>query len=229
MNRFQCSFKNCERILDKEGNKSFKCTACGHGTMGLIKPRAYCETCKKSIYANIDLRPDEKSREGYYLICDDCTVEKVEYIAGLEKQLHTEFIDTEDMKEKMLYYNTKVQEAEEQHIPITTIGVKGLGSRLKAIRKRLNLTQTQLAEFFNMQSRSTVLQYEKNTRKVPEDINEWIKTSEGIFKHIGREKGEVQIMEKFLNHKKGEKKSVTLQKRANPLGESSQFEGGYVG
>ena len=198
MNRFQCSYDKCKRILDKGGNKSFKCTACGHGTMGLIKPRAYCETCKKPIYANIDLRPDEKSREGYYLICDDCTVEKVEYIAGLEKQLHTEFIDTEDMKEKLAYYDVKKEEAKEQNIPVAKIRVKSLGRRLKAIRKKLSLNQEQLANYANLTRRS-IINYEKSSRQIPENIKEWTMSAESIFKHIGREEGKKKIMEKLLN------------------------------
>lgn len=198
MNKFQCSFKNCRRILDKERTKSFKCTACGHGTMRLIKPQACCKPCKKPTYENIDVRPDRISKEGYHLICGDCTVEKLEHIAGLEKQLHTEFIDTEDMKEKLVYYDVKKEEAKEQNIPTTKIRVKNLGSRLKAIRKKLSLNQEQLATYANLTRRS-IINYEKNSRQIPENIKEWTKTAEGIFKHLGREKGKVRIMEKLLN------------------------------
>ncbi len=74
MNRFQCDYQNCKRILNKEGKKSFHCTACGHGEMKLVKPRAYCKQCGKPVYDNVDLRPDKRSKEGYYLICGNCTM-----------------------------------------------------------------------------------------------------------------------------------------------------------
>jgi len=75
VNRFQCDYKNgnCRRILYKEGKKSFPCTMCGHGRMRLVEPRAYCEYCEEPVYDNVDLRPDKRSKEGYYLICANCT------------------------------------------------------------------------------------------------------------------------------------------------------------
>lgn len=70
--RFQCN--NCKRILNREGTNSFPCNTCGHGRMRVVKPRAFCGQCKKPVYDNVDLRPDKRSKEGYYLICDDCTM-----------------------------------------------------------------------------------------------------------------------------------------------------------
>jgi len=164
--------------------------------MRLTEPRAYCKECGEAIYDNIDLRPDEKSKKGFYLICGCCTMEKTGHIAEKERRLHTEFIDTEDMKEKEAYCDARILEAEEQNLPITNIKVKSLGDRLRTIRKKLGWNQEQLAEHFNF-TRRTVINYEKSSRQIPEDIKEWVKTAESTLKHIGRDKGKTIIMEKF--------------------------------
>ena len=196
MNKFVCTFINCNRILNKEGNKPFKCTSCGQGTMKPVKQKVHCKECGEAVYDNIDLCPDEKSKEGYYLICGRCTIEMTEYIAEKERRLHTKFIDTEDMKEKEAYCDARILEAEEQNLPITKVKVKSLGDRLRTIRKKLGWNQEQLAEQINLTRRS-IINYEKSSRQMPEDIKEWVKTAESTLKHIGREKGKTIIMEKF--------------------------------
>lgn len=196
MNRFMCDYQHCKRILNREGNKTFPCSMCGHGKMKPVKPKAHCKLCRKPVYANIDLRPDKKSKEGYFLICDSCTMAKIQGVQDMERELRTDFKDIADANEKVAYYNTKVEEAGELNISPAKIKVMGLGDRLKAIRKKLGLNQEQLAEHFNFTRRS-VINYEKSSRQIPEDIKEWVKTAESTLKHIGREKGKTIIMEKF--------------------------------
>ena len=67
MNKFQCSYDNCKRVLNSEQTKSFKCSMCGHGTMMMVQPKASCSNCDGPIYDNID------KREGIDVICADCT------------------------------------------------------------------------------------------------------------------------------------------------------------
>lgn len=80
MSRFQCKY--CKRILHKERKKSFKCISCGHGEMKLVKPKAHCIRCNDPIFDNVDLRPDKRSKEGYYVFCGNCTMAKV---VGIKK------------------------------------------------------------------------------------------------------------------------------------------------
>lgn len=67
MTLFKCDYYNCNRVLHKDEEKSFPCTSCGHGTMKIIKPKAYCAVmeCRAPIYENID--------PGRDIICSDCT------------------------------------------------------------------------------------------------------------------------------------------------------------
>jgi len=71
LNRFKCD--NCNRLLKAEKNKSFSCTSCGHGSMRVTKPKAHCSECGGGIYDNVDLRPDKRSKDGYFVICGTCT------------------------------------------------------------------------------------------------------------------------------------------------------------
>lgn len=67
MNRFQCNYASCKRVLNSERTNSFKCSMCGHGTMRVIQPKASCSNCDSPIYDNVD------TREGANVICADCT------------------------------------------------------------------------------------------------------------------------------------------------------------
>jgi DNA-binding XRE family transcriptional regulator len=194
--RFACDYRSCNRILNVASKKPFRCSMCGHGKMKPVKPRAHCKLCRKPVYANIDLRPDKKSKEGYFLICDSCTMAKTRGVQEMEGELRTDFKDIADANEKVAYYNTKVEEARELNISPAKIKVMGLGDRLKAIRKKLGLNQEQLAEHINLTRRS-IINYEKSSRRIPEDIKEWVKTAESTFKHIGRERGKAIIIKKF--------------------------------
>ncbi len=189
--------------------------------MKLIKPRAQCSECGASVYENVDPSGE--------LACGSCAMRVVDSIINKEEQLHTKFIDTDDYNEKMTLYKTKVGEAEEVNGDVEKIRVKSLGGRLKKIRTKLGLSLVQLAEYFDVQSKSTVYQYEKDVRQIPENIKGWTKTSESIFKHLGREKGGERILNKLRRAKQERKESVTLQKGENPLRGSSQLEGGCVG
>ena len=72
MNKFQCSFTNCKRILNSERSNSFKCNMCGHGTMTMVRPKTSCSNCDSPIYDNVD------KREGIDVICADCTSQLLE-------------------------------------------------------------------------------------------------------------------------------------------------------
>jgi DNA-binding XRE family transcriptional regulator len=121
---------------------------------------------------------------------------KTRGVQEMEGELRTDFKDIADANEKVAYYNTKVEEARELNISPAKIKVMGLGDRLKAIRKKLGLNQEQLAEHINLTRRS-IINYEKSSRRIPEDIKEWVKTAESTFKHIGRERGKAIIIKKF--------------------------------
>ncbi len=88
LKRFKCSYMNCNRILMREGSRSFHCHLCGHGSMKLVTPRAYCIRCEDPIFDNIDLRPDKKSKDGYYVFCGNCTTAKVQGIERKEEALN---------------------------------------------------------------------------------------------------------------------------------------------
>ena len=207
-NRFACNYENCNRTLKKGTTarpKSFPCTSCGHGRMELIKPTAYCLECKGSIYGNVT-PPNERvpfygKHDFVGVICSECTHKKVEEIRRWEKLLHTKFKDTDDFDEKVALYEAKVGEAKERNTDseasataISKIRVKTFGGRLRALRKRLGLTLAEMAEFFDLQSKSTISQYEKDVRKIPVNIKDWLRSSESIFKHLGREEGKARIM-----------------------------------
>lgn len=67
MNKFQCNYPNCKRVLNSERTNSFKCTMCGHGNMVMVQPKASCPNCDNPIYDNVD------TRERVDVICADCT------------------------------------------------------------------------------------------------------------------------------------------------------------
>jgi len=76
--RFQCDYQNCKRVLMSDKSRPFKCGSCGHGTMLLKKPKAYCCECGEPIYANV-----ESKRE---VVCFKCTAWMVEEVRKLEKE-----------------------------------------------------------------------------------------------------------------------------------------------
>lgn len=86
--RFKCSYENCNRILKTNKTESFKCTACGHGTMKLQKPQNYCCECEESIYSN--------ARKDCDVVCDRCTAEKVSSIEELEKEVGSDIQNKQD-------------------------------------------------------------------------------------------------------------------------------------
>jgi len=184
--------------------------------MKMVKPKANCKLCKKPIYANVDSHPDKMSKDGYNVICNDCTQDMTLGIHDMEEELRTDFKGTEDAGEKVAYYNTRIEEAKKLNIPPAKIKAKGFGSRLKEIRKKLNLTQTQVAEYFNITRRSIVY-YEKNERKIPVKIKEWTRTAESTFRHFKRKEGEKKVMEKLLNIAEP-KKSSKWAKTCEALG-----------
>jgi len=198
MNKFQCDYDNCNRTLSCEKEKAFGCTMCGHGKMKLIKPTTTCINCEDPIFGNVTPSNEKVPFFGGHdyvgVICSKCTHKKVEDIQEWEKLLHTKFTDTDDYDEKLILYRAKVREAEEANADISKIRVKSFGSRLKTLRKKLKLTQKQLAEHVNITQRS-VINYEKDERQPSIEIKDWIKSSEGTLKHIGKDKGKALIME----------------------------------
>lgn len=72
MNKFQCNYPNCKRVLNSERTKSFHCTSCGHGMMTMVQPKASCSNCNNPIYDNVD------KREGADVVCADCTSQLLE-------------------------------------------------------------------------------------------------------------------------------------------------------
>lgn len=217
-NRFACSYNNCKRILSKGGTKSFQYTSCGHGTMRLIKPTTYCMECGEPVFGNITPSNEKVAFFGGHdfvdIICPKCTHGKVEEITKLEKLLHTKFTDTDDYNEKLAYYEAKVKEAKESDTDVSKVRVKTICSRLKVMRKKLGLTQKQLAEYINITQRS-IINYEKNVRPLPEEIKEWVKTTESTFKHLGREKGKAIIMKKLMDITSGTKSHCQTAKNVH--------------
>ena len=72
MNKFQCKYANCKRVLNSERTTSFKCSMCGHGTMTMVRLKTSCSNCNGPIYDNVD------KREGIDVICADCTSQLLE-------------------------------------------------------------------------------------------------------------------------------------------------------
>lgn len=154
---------------------------CGHGKMELTKLEADCMECDR----------------------------RVEDIKEWEELLHTKFTDTDDYNEKVTLYEAKVKEAEEANTDgeakataISKIRVKSFGGRLKMLRKKLKLTQEQLSEYIGITQRS-IINYEKGNRQLSIEVKDWIQSSESTLKHMGKDKGNVLIMEKLseLNEK----------------------------
>jgi len=182
----------------------------------------YCVECGESIYGNITPSNEKvafyKGHDFIDVTCSKCVNEKVGGIIRWEKLLHAKFIDTDDYIEKTALYEAKVREAKEINADISKISVKTLGSRLRALRRKLGLTLAEMAEFLNLQSKSTISQYEKDVRKIPDDIKNWLKAAESAFKHLGREKGVKQTLLGLANLTK----SLKVEKGENLSGESSQ-------
>lgn len=72
MNKFQCSYDNCKRLIETERTKAFSCCACGHGIMTMVQPKVSCSNCDGPIYDNVD------TRERVDVICADCTSQLLE-------------------------------------------------------------------------------------------------------------------------------------------------------
>lgn len=92
MKRLKCDY--CNRILLSDQTASFKCTACGHGKMKEMKPKAYCKECGKPIFDNIEA--------GTEVICGICLSKKVAKVESLEKRFEKRImgmrLDTEKEK-----------------------------------------------------------------------------------------------------------------------------------
>jgi DNA-binding XRE family transcriptional regulator len=154
--------------------------------MIIQKLKAYCCKCGKPIYANVT--PSDKlttfsggSQDYVDVICDDCTMAMVLGVGKTEKKLHTDFKDAEDMTDKLAYYNAKTKEAERLGITLDKVNIKGFSERLKTVRKKLNWGQGQLAEHFGLKSKQAISLYEKNLRKIPNDIKAWIERVENML------------------------------------------------
>jgi len=201
LKRFKCN--ECGRILTIDKDKPHPCTACGHGTMRPTKPKAFCSKCGKPIYANVTPPNQlttfyEKGKavcDDYVdIICDTCIQAMCFGVQKLEKELRTDFVDKDDMEEKLSYYETekkKIEKVEESDITTAKepldVKVKSLGERLKAVRKKLQWNQKELAEYLGIKSRRTIARYENDERKIPENIKDWIKRLEVKFDHQSKE------------------------------------------
>jgi len=189
--RLKCDY--CKRVVYSESGKPIHCSACGHGTLTAQRPKAHCCRCGRPIYDNVT-PPDKlttfsgKSRDYVDVICADCTMAIVAGIEKTEENLRTDFKDAKDIEEKKAYYNAKMKDAERLGISPDKVKVKSLGERLRTVRKKLRWNQARLAEFLGLKSKSAVVRYENNERKIPEDIKEWIKRAEGMLHRYGREK-----------------------------------------
>jgi DNA-binding XRE family transcriptional regulator len=191
LNRFKCNY--CKRVLDIERKESFPCSSCGRGSMVKIKSKTFCSKCGKPIYDNVT--PPDKltifpggSKDYVDVICADCTRATVSGVQKTEEKLRTNFKDAEDIEEKKVYYNAKMKDAERLGISPDKVKIKSLGERLRIVRKKLKWNQNQLAEYLGLKSKSAVVRYENNERKIPEDTKEWIRGVESMFHRYGREK-----------------------------------------
>lgn len=173
---FICSYQNCNRKLISSNKKPFPCNSCGIGTMEFKKPKAYCCECGKPIYENVAASRD--------VVCDNCTSDLVMGINKSEEDMKTKFRDTFDMKQKKSYFKAKSKEKANDR----DLNFRTLGRRLKSARKKVGLTQDQTAKFFNLKSKSTINQYEKNLRMIPKEIIKWIIKVEDLKKKEAREK-----------------------------------------
>lgn len=84
LHRFKCDYENCNRILKTNKTEFFKCTACGHGTMEMQKPRNYCCECGEPMYFNVS--------KDFDVVCDKCTAAKVAEVEELEKQVGNDLL-----------------------------------------------------------------------------------------------------------------------------------------
>ena len=63
-NKWKCDY--CKRIVRRDANRSFPCTACGHGILHHMKPKTYCCVCGKPLYGNLSAPP-------VLIQCSGCT------------------------------------------------------------------------------------------------------------------------------------------------------------
>lgn len=89
MRRFKCDHDKCKRELVSDKERPFPCSACGHGTMTPMKPKAHCSQCGNPIYHNADTRvpskwhkPDSIEKEGIDVICGNCMKSPAIKISG---------------------------------------------------------------------------------------------------------------------------------------------------
>jgi len=92
MTRFKCDYPQCGRVLERETDKGFSCSSCGHGAMREMPIRNTCYYCGAPIYDNVD--PDSVTQ------CWKCTDDRVGVIGRGEKEKGVEFVSTADMLEK---------------------------------------------------------------------------------------------------------------------------------
>jgi ribosome-binding protein aMBF1 (putative translation factor) len=145
----------CPRIVLKESGKSVPCTACGHGTLHEMKPKASCVICGAPQYDNLD---PTRMR-----ICDKCTMGKVDRILAAEKKLKTDFANTADYYEKINGFYLQ--------------GNKGVKNALRHFRKIKGWSQAALGTHLGV-SQQAIQKMESGKLPYGEKAKGWIKEME---------------------------------------------------
>ena len=138
------------------------------------KPRAFCLKCGEPIFDNVDLRipsvwhnPLQIETEAIDVICADCVQTMVNTTQQKEQALKTKFASTEDFTDKMTQFKAKMKE---KKMPsLGPIQVLSKGERLKKARKKAGLSQKELAFLLRI-GRTAITNYEKNLRRLPEEV-----------------------------------------------------------
>lgn len=139
-------------------------------------PITYCCECRGPIYENVDSSRD--------VVCAKCTSNLLTRIKHSEETMKTDFRDTSDMRQKKSYLRAKLKDKTDEK----ELNFRTLGRRLKSSRKKVGWTQDQCARFFNLKSKRSINNYEKNLRMIPKEIIMWITKVESLKKKEVREK-----------------------------------------
>jgi len=128
-NKWKCDY--CKRIVRRDTNRSFACTACGHGILHHIIPKNYCCVCGKPLYGNLSAPP-------ILIQCSSCTDVISLALSGNKKAVDHVLPAIEKLNHRS--YNQLCGILQRQQIEKAPDG-----NDLAQLRKSMHLTQRILA------------------------------------------------------------------------------------
>jgi len=171
LQRFKCSFHNCNRILMAYGTSSFKCTACGYGEMKLQWPKN-CSECGEPIYASVSKHSD--------VVCEHCTENKVADIEQLEQEVGAELRRLRKKSKKNEESLGIIRNKNEYGLALRLLKKKKektANEQLLEARKKQGLSQKALANYLGCSS-NYLCEMEKRRKPLNQKAIQFLK--EGI-------------------------------------------------